>query len=169
MKEPSHRAMTQRRKPFFTGRRRRREDQEHQLHRWYGPSNYSFLPTCSIEPAPGSKRPTISNYSAPCIILQQYSNTHRKHLKKRQWNQQKPREKVRTLLTPTQATIKEPSEGKEAKDPKQEREGASSSESKDTLTQNMIPTPTSCKALPEKRGRRVSVRVNEIRVLTLYF
>lgn len=59
---------------FFTGRCRRRLDREHQLHRWHGPSNYSSLPTCSIEPAPGSKRPTIPNYSALCIIYLRNSN-----------------------------------------------------------------------------------------------
>lgn len=41
--------------------------------------------------------------------------------------------------------------------------------SEDTLTENMIPAPTCSKALPEKDGGRVSVRVNEIRVLSLYF
>lgn len=41
--------------------------------------------------------------------------------------------------------------------------------SEDTLTESMIPTPTCSKALPEKDGGRVSVRVNGIRVLILYF
>lgn len=41
--------------------------------------------------------------------------------------------------------------------------------SEDMLTENMIPAPTCSKALPEKDGGRVSVRVNEIRVLSLYF
>ena len=41
--------------------------------------------------------------------------------------------------------------------------------SEDTLTENMIPTPTCSKALPEKDESRVSVRVNGIRGLILYF